>query len=430
MRRRVAVLTATTALVLSAGAIPAAALVAPPEGYGAVIDLGPLGEVGDVTTVGQATGLGTGQPDADDPTREYVLGAALPVDPVLPESIAYDPLTRSFFTASALNGAIYKGGLGTDVATQFVAPLGNGVLMRLGIEVHGNRLYVVSGPQGTVDVFDTRTAAPLGSFNTGLGGLLNDLVVDAAGDLYVTDSVRPVLFRIRAASLAAGAGPVEAIALPTIPFDVTPRVNGVFNLNGIVTTGAGAFVLGKTNTDQLYRVVVDRSRPTARLVAPIDVMGEMTAPDGMELVGGRLFVVNNLTNRVVEVDLSADRLSGRVVGRTGDPTFSTATGIASTGDRLLVSNSQLFTVPMVVPATVSSIRIPAAVAARPVPTASPSVAAPSPAATPRRQAAPTATVDAQGPGALAATGSSGSTTLGLVALVVAGAALRSRRRSA
>ena len=82
--------------------------------------------------------------------------------------------------------------------------------------------------------------------------------------------------------------------------------------------------------------------------------------DGIELRGRTLYAASN--GLIAKVRLAGNLLSGDVVSRTSDPSFSSPTTIAIARGRLLVVNSQFARLfggqPPVLPFTVSSIPMP------------------------------------------------------------------------
>ncbi len=200
--------------------------------------------------------------------------------------------------------------------------------------------YVAGGSTGNLFVYDIRTKEPLARFETGAGGL-NDVVVTKGGDVYVTDSFRPFIYRVGAEQVAAGGGEPEAIPL-------TPEVNygpgtqnsaNPLNVNGIRATQDGKYVIfADTNDGKLYRLEVGDA-PEDR---EIRVDGRTDNPDGLELRGRILYVVDDRNESIVEVKLSGDYLQGRVVSNTTNPEFNTPTSVSIAGSRLLVLNAKFF----------------------------------------------------------------------------------------
>lgn len=110
-----------------------------------------------------------------------------------PEGIAFDRRSRSFFVGITADGAIYRGTLGRDTLTPFIP--GAAGKAAIGLKVRRGKLYVAGGPTGAITVYDLATKQPVATFQIGAGGFLNDLVVTRRGDVFVTDSFRPTLWR-------------------------------------------------------------------------------------------------------------------------------------------------------------------------------------------------------------------------------------------
>jgi Cu-Zn family superoxide dismutase len=273
-----------------------------------------------------------------------------------PEGIAFDKSSGFFYVSHAFNGAVYRGTLDDPIVHPFLPAGQDGRAGATGMTVdREGRLYIAGALSSAIFVYDTATGALLGRFDTGPGGFLNDLALTKSGDLYVTDSFRPFLYRVRAESIDAGAGPVEAI--PVAPEIV--YVPGEFNLNGIVTTENGkALISIQSNTGRLWRIE-PTDNPLVRTISEIPVAGgPLRNGDGLVLSGNVLLVVRNQEELINEVKLHDGGTAGEVVGTTADPaTFMTPTTAALAHDRLLVVNSEFFHTDGP-PYTVSSIRRP------------------------------------------------------------------------
>ena len=114
---------------------------------------------------------------------------------------------------------------------------------------------------------------------------------------------------------------------------------GSFNLNGIVATPDGRYLLTvQSNTGNLYRINIEDKK-----VSKVDLGGEtLTQGDGLVLTGNTLYVIRN-QGFVTKISLDEKFKSGKVEGDTPVPSpeaqdFPT-TG-ALVGGRLLVVNSQ------------------------------------------------------------------------------------------
>ena len=158
---------------------------------------------------------------------------------------------------------------------------------------------------------------------------LNDLVVAPNGDVYVTDSNRPTLFRV-----PGGGDEVEA----WLDLNGTPVPFGAgMNLNGIVASEDGeSLIVVHMASGTLYRIDI-----ASRDVSQIDLGGEtVDSGDGLVLDGTTLYVVQNGPDQVSVVELSDDLSAGTVTGVLEDERLTDAATAAQVGDVLLVTNAQ------------------------------------------------------------------------------------------
>ena len=279
----------------------------------------------------------------------------LPGNAVFPEGIAFDQRSGHFYVSSTSDGSILRGHVDEPTAGAFIAGT-TGSFSSIGLELDDEgRLYAAGGPTGTARVYDASSGVLLRTFTSGPGGFLNDLAVARNGDVFVTDSFRPVLWRIPAAAVVPSATP--GVLEPWLDLTGTPMqyVAG-FNANGIVASPDGKYlIVSQANTGELFRIEL-----ATKEVVQIDLGGELVNGDGIELRGRTLYAAAN--GLIAKVRLTGDLLRGEVLSRTGDPSFSSPTTIAIARGRLLVVNSQfdrLFGgLPPFLPFTVSSIPIP------------------------------------------------------------------------
>jgi Cu-Zn family superoxide dismutase len=261
----------------------------------------------------------------------------LPGNTVFPEGVAYQPSTGNFFVSSTNDGSILRGNVMEPAASPFIVG-GGTTFSAIGVKVDdAGRLYVAGGGTGEVRVYDAATGAPVRTFTTGSGGFLNDLAVAKNGDIFVTDSFRPMLWRIPAADIVPSATPKAAEAWLDLTSTI-PYTAGEFNVNGIVATANGKhLVVAQSFTSELYRIEV-----ATKAVAKIDLGGEAVSGDGLALMGRTLYAAEPFSGpgRIVKVVLSGDLSTGTVMSRTTDPSFRTPTTIAVASGRLLVVNSQ------------------------------------------------------------------------------------------
>ena len=247
-----------------------------------------------------------------------------------PEGIA--TAGRYFYVGATGDGTIYRGRLGDRTVHTFI-PGATG-RAAVGLEISRGRLFVAGGPTGQVFVYDLRhpTAAPL-TFDTGTGGFLNDLVVTARGDVYVTDSFRPTLWHVAADQVRPG-GQVDAISVsPGIPY--TP---GAFNANGIVALKGGRELIVVNSSDgKLYRIRFGSGGPAISVIDAPPLVGG----DGLLRDRGRLIVVRGTPASLTFLKIKHDH--ARIQQVVTDPTLRGPSTVARLHDRYLVVNADFAT---------------------------------------------------------------------------------------
>lgn len=264
---------------------------------------------------------------------------ALPGDDVFPEGIATSGST--FYVSSTTDGTIYRGMLDRPRTSVFLPGGRDGRTSAVGLKATRDRLLVAGGSTGLFFVYDTSTGDLVRRYTVNATEsnptFLNDETVAPNGDVYITDSVRPVLYRIPAAELRS---PVAGTRRLQVFRDFTGtdlRYREGFNVNGIAATDDGRYLLVvQSNTGKLFRVgIADGS------VRQVDIAPAFLGNgDGLLLEGRRLYAVRNAEEVIVELGLSADFTEGVKFSRTTRKDFAFPTTVAAAGNRLLVVNSQ------------------------------------------------------------------------------------------
>jgi sugar lactone lactonase YvrE len=251
-----------------------------------------------------------------------------------PEGIEVDRRGRSFFVSITADGAIYKGSLDSNTVSPFIP--GAAGKAAVGLERKRGRLYVAGGATGTITVYDLRTAQAVATFQTGSGGFLNDLVVTRRGDVYVTDSLRPTLWHVTAAQVAAGGGTPQAL-------DVSARIpfQAGFNLNGIVAKRPHRLIVVQTNTRKLFRIDLDNA---GNAIAAIDeIEGVSLAGDGMILDRGGLVVVTGNPAQLNFVKLRGGASRAELLGTQTSANLRGPSTVARARKLYLVVNADFAT---------------------------------------------------------------------------------------
>ena len=275
----------------------------------------------------------------------------LPGAQVFPEGVALRPGTDQFFVTSTHDGTIFRGRLGRSRTQVFLRPGARAARAPNGIKATRDRLIIAGSVLNRIDVVDLRTGDLVRRFNTGSGGLINDIALAPNGDAYATDSGRGLVFRIRAAQLRRRGAPVSLEPLVRVPEALAP--SGY--TNGIVVAGPRTLLVCVTSNGFLLRVDL-RTRRVTRVT--INGGEGIPAADGMALRGRTLYVVN-AASRVTQLRLSATAATARFLRDIESPGFHLPTTVAIAGRRLLVVNSQFDRrsagLPPLLPFSVSSV---------------------------------------------------------------------------
>jgi hypothetical protein len=237
-----------------------------------------------------------------------------------------------FFVGATGDGTIYRGSLFEPNVTEFIP--GAAGKSAVGMKVARGSLYVAGGATGDITVYDLRTRRQVALFSTGAGGFLNDLVITAVGDVFVTDSFRPTLWHVTAAQVRAGSGTPEAISVaPEIVYQA-----GAFNLNGIVALDARTLVVVQSSNGALFRIDLDRGGRQIHQITADPIGG-----DGMLIDRGRLVIVQGSPAQLTFVQLDRRASRGTVISHLTDPTLRGPSTVARVGDRFVVVNADFAT---------------------------------------------------------------------------------------
>jgi sugar lactone lactonase YvrE len=198
-------------------------------------------------------------------------------------------------------------------------------------------LFVAGGGTGDAYVYDATTGATRATYH--LTPTAPRFINDAAltkDAVYLTDSMRPWLYRIPLGRNGELPAPSAVTMIPLSGDYVHQTGPGAFNLNGIVATNDGrTLIVVQTATASLFKVdpatgVADRIELTG---------GDAANGDGLLLEGRTLYVVQNQLNRVAVVELAKDLGSGTVVRHLTSSALGVPTTIARQNGRLYLPNA-------------------------------------------------------------------------------------------
>ncbi|WP_415784224.1 superoxide dismutase family protein [Deinococcus saxicola] len=251
----------------------------------------------------------------------------LPGTQSFPEGVAYDARKGVIYTGSAANGNIYAINANTGATSLFSegGAVGRSTALGLKVDAQG-RVWVAGGATGAISILSP-DGAPVATLMTppSPNPYLNDLIPTPDGSVYITDSTRPMIWRVR-----------DMKVEPWLNLGGTPIKYGPgINLNGIVASPDGRFLLSvQLNTGELWRIDT-QSRAIRK------VMGGLKNGDGLLLDGQTLYVARNADGVVSKVGLSADYGSGTLMMEEPLAGLRFPTTLAKVGADVVVTQGQL-----------------------------------------------------------------------------------------
>lgn len=249
----------------------------------------------------------------------------LPGDRFFPEGVAV-ARDGTLYIGSMEEGSIARAAPGAAAAEPFIAAGANGLVSVLGVLADDARglLWACSSDAGNarlsgsapvaVKSFDLATGAPKGSYELPGGGFCNDLALDAAGNLYVTDSWSPRLLR-----LPAGGAALE------VWLSDSQLGAEQWSLNGIdVDTANNLLYTVNQRAGKLFRIAIG---PDGKPGAPVQISTSqpLRRPDGLKVVRpGLLATAEGGSGGMALLTLSGDSAQVKVVseGLDGVATFA------------------------------------------------------------------------------------------------------------
>jgi sugar lactone lactonase YvrE len=231
--------------------------------------------------------------------------------PVYPEGIAFDPVGNRFIVGSARLGHLYAVGLNGELR-QFSSDERIATILGVKVDAPRNRVVAAVADYGVglrsdparrnnlaaVAVFELATGRTLALHDLtdlvpGPAHLANDVAIDQAGNIYVTDSLAAAIYRIDAAGQ-------RSVFLQSERF----RGDG-FRLNGLDVHPDGYLLVVQKADGRLFRVPLNSPQDFVEVTLP----EPMTAGDGILLVERDLLVIRNRTATVAANEIVVLRSS-------------------------------------------------------------------------------------------------------------------------
>jgi hypothetical protein len=180
--------------------------------------------------------------------------------------------------------------------------------------------------------FAASDGALVASYEVPDGGVCGDVVL-ARGDVYITDTLLGLLFKLTTPSVFQATE--GALALWSA--DPAFRGEGFLQINGIAFDGVRTFYTTNYSTGQLVRVQI-QANGTAGPAALIQTPRRFTNPDGIRIVSplsASLFVTEN-PGALSRVDVTGTTATITALG-----TFDQPTSVVRTGRDLWVTEGQV-----------------------------------------------------------------------------------------
>jgi len=215
---------------------------------------------------------------------------------IYPEGIGYDSASKHYYVGSLTSPTVYQINSKGEISRFLTDPR---IISSAGIHVdsQNQRLLVASLDLGTstetdkaskgklagLGIYDLHTGKPIHYINLAkaLPGahLANGITVDELGNIYVTDSSSPLIYKI------------DRKYRTSVFLENTKFTGEGFNLNGIIYNKNGFLIVTKYNSNTLYRIPVNN--PEAFEKVELDY--SLSGPDGLIFLSeNALAVIQNM----------------------------------------------------------------------------------------------------------------------------------------
>jgi hypothetical protein len=257
-----------------------------------------------------------------------------------PQSIVYYPAKKQFIVGSMKRGQI---GSVNDKGEYKILLKDSSLIATSGLKISGNTLYALTGDLGysansseqskyniarlvTIDLLSNRITSVL-NLDTLFKGrhFVTDLAIDDKGNIYITDSYSPVIYKVNPEGKAS-------VWVNSKQFDGDDR-----NLNGIVYHKNG-FLLVASKTGQLFKIDV---RDSSRL-SEVEIEGDFKGVNGLQFTPNHLLVMSQAQghNQVHILNSNNSWKTARVL-RTDNYKYIYPNKAETVGNKIYIVDSNL-----------------------------------------------------------------------------------------
>jgi hypothetical protein len=195
-------------------------------------------------------------------------------------------------------------------------------------------LFVAGGIGGHVYVYSTRDGSQVADIVVGPATTFTNDVALTRHAAYFTDSFAPRIYTVPYGHGRFGTPKTITVTGPAGVSDP-----GTFGLNGIDATPDGSTLL-VDHTNEGIVALVDPASGVSRKISLSGGSLVPATPDGLQLEGRRLYVVEGFADKIAEIKLSGNLRHGRIVRTITSDDFEVPSTAAVKGNLLAVVNAK------------------------------------------------------------------------------------------